>query len=82
MRSLPVEQVIGDVVFSLLSPLPARGQGPRALPDRASGAQVPLVTRSLDPTGTGRARWAMRWKPVLNAFAMTFGDRFPAAETY
>jgi len=21
-----------------------------------------LVTRSLDPTGTGRARWAMRWK--------------------
>jgi len=23
----------------------------------------------------------MRWKPVLNAFAITFGDRFPAAET-
>ena len=41
-----------------------------------------LVTRSLDPTGTGRARWAMRWKPALNAFAVTFGDRFPAAETY
>ena len=41
-----------------------------------------LVTRSLDPTGTGRARWAMRWKPALNAFAITFGDRFPAAETY
>jgi len=29
-----------------------------------------------------RARWAMRWKPALNAFAITFGDRFPAAETY
>jgi transposase-like protein len=41
-----------------------------------------LVTRSLDPTGTGRARWAMRWKPVLDAFAITFGDRWPAAETY
>ncbi len=41
-----------------------------------------LVTRSLDPTGVGRARWAMRWKPALNAFAITFADRFPAAETY
>jgi transposase-like protein len=41
-----------------------------------------LVTRSLDPTGTGRTRWAMRWKPAINAFAITFGDRFPAAETY
>ncbi len=35
-----------------------------------------LVTRSLDPTGTGRARWTMRWKPGLNAFAITFADRF------
>jgi putative transposase len=41
-----------------------------------------LVTRSLDPTGTGRTKWAVRWKPALNAFAITFGDRFPAAETY
>ncbi len=41
-----------------------------------------LVTRSLDPTGTGRTRWAMRGKPALNAFAITFSDRFPAAETY
>jgi undecaprenyl-diphosphatase len=32
--------------------------------------------------GAGRARWMMRWKPALNAFAITFGDRFPAAETY
>jgi hypothetical protein len=29
-----------------------------------------------------RTRWMMRWKPALNAFAITFGDRFPAAETY
>ena len=41
-----------------------------------------LVTRSLDPTGRGRARWTMRWKPALNAFAITFSDRWPAAETY
>ena len=41
-----------------------------------------LVTRSLDPTGVGKARWTMRWKPALNAFAITFGDRFPAAEAY
>jgi putative transposase len=41
-----------------------------------------LVTRSLDPTGDGRTRWTMRWKPALNAFAITFADRFPSAETY
>jgi transposase-like protein len=35
-----------------------------------------LVTRSLDPTGGGRARWTMRWKPALNAFAITFPGRF------
>jgi hypothetical protein len=28
------------------------------------------VTRSLDPTGLGRARWKMQWKPALNAFAI------------
>jgi hypothetical protein len=36
---------------------------------------------SLDPTGAGRARWTMRWKPALNAFSITFADRFLAAET-
>lgn len=40
-----------------------------------------LVTRSLHPTGRGRARWIMRWRPALNAFAVTFADRWPAAET-
>src|SRR3954454_5141500 len=39
-----------------------------------------LVTRGLDPKGTGQARWTMRWKPALNAFAVTFADRMPAAE--
>jgi len=40
-----------------------------------------LATRALDPKGTGQTRWAMRWKPELNAFAITFADRMPAAET-
>jgi transposase-like protein len=36
-----------------------------------------LTTRSLDPTGNGKARWATRWKPALNAFAVTFEGRIP-----
>jgi hypothetical protein len=32
--------------------------------------------------GLRSGTWAMRWKPALNGFAITFGDRFPAAETY
>jgi putative transposase len=57
----------------------ARGHFPS---EQAAMKCLYLVTRSLDPTGVGRARWMMRWKPALNAFAITFGDRFPAAETY
>ncbi len=57
----------------------ARGHFPT---EQAALKCLYLVTRSLDPTGTGRTRWAMRWKAALNAFAITFGDRFPAAETY
>jgi transposase-like protein len=57
----------------------ARGHFPT---EQAALKCLYLVTRSLDPTGTGRTRWTVRWKPALNAFAVTFGDRFPAAETY
>lgn len=57
----------------------ARGHFPS---EQAALKCLYLVTRSLDPTGTGRARWTMRWKPVLNAFAITFSDRWPVAETY
>lgn len=35
-----------------------------------------LVTRSLDPTGGGEARCAIRWKPALNTFAITLAERF------
>jgi putative transposase len=57
----------------------ARGHFPT---EQAALKCLYLVTRSLDPTGTGRTRWTMRWKPALNAFAISFADRFPAAETY
>jgi putative transposase len=57
----------------------ARGHFPTEL---AAMKCLYLVTRSLDPTGRGRARWTMRWKPALNAFAITFADRWPTPETY
>ena len=57
----------------------ARGHFPS---EQAALKCLYLVTRSLDPTGQGRTRWTMRWKPALNAFAITFADRWPAAETY
>ena len=57
----------------------ARGHFPT---EQAALKCLYLVTRSLDPTGRGRARWTMRWKPALTAFVITFADRWPAAETY
>ena len=36
-----------------------------------------LTTRSMDPTGKSRARSVTRWKPALNAFAITFEGRIP-----
>lgn len=50
----------------------ARGHFPN---DAAVLKCLYLVTRSLDPTGRGRARWVTRWKPALNAFAITFEGR-------
>lgn len=50
----------------------ARGHFPT---EQAALKCLYLVTRSLDPTGKGRARWSMRWKPALNAFAITFEGR-------
>src|SRR5665648_336 len=57
----------------------ARGHFPT---EQAALKCLYLVTRSLDPTGRGQTRWTMRWKPALNAFAITFSDRWPATETY
>ena len=56
----------------------ARGHFPT---EQAALKCLYLVTRSLDPTGRGRARWAMRWKPALNAFAITFEGRIVPSTT-
>ena len=48
--------------------------------EQAATKTLYLVVRSLDPKGLGQARWVTRWKPALNAFAITFADRMPAAE--
>ena len=50
----------------------ARGHFPT---EQAALKCLYLATRALDPTGRGRARWAARWKPALNAFAITFEGR-------
>jgi len=56
----------------------ARGHFPT---EQAALKCLYLVTRSLDPTGRGRARWTMRWKPALNAFAITFEGRLTPSTT-
>jgi transposase-like protein len=53
----------------------ARGHFPN---EQAAMKCLYLVVRSLDPTGKGAPRWMNRWKPALNAFAITFEGRlFP-----
>jgi transposase-like protein len=56
----------------------ARGHFPT---EQAALKCLYLVTRSLDPTGKGRARWITRWKPALNAFAITFEGRLTPSTT-
>ncbi len=50
----------------------ARGHFPT---EQAALKCLYLTIRSLDPTGKGAARWMNRWKPALNAFAITFEGR-------
>jgi transposase-like protein len=57
--------------------LRARGHFPN---EQSAMKTLYLLVRSLDPKGTGQTRWAVRWKPALNAFAITFADRMPAAQ--
>ncbi len=66
------------VVRWYLRSVRARGHFPT---DQAALKCLYLVTRSLDPTGRGKTRWAMRWKPALNAFAITFQDRIVPSNT-
>jgi transposase-like protein len=56
----------------------ARGHFPT---EQAAIKCLYLATRSLDPTGRGRARWIIRWKPALNAFAIAFEGRLTPTTT-
>ena len=50
-------------------------------PTEQAALKTPVPGHPLPgPQGLGQARWVTRWKPALNAFAVTFADRMPAAE--
>jgi putative transposase len=53
----------------------ARGHFPN---EQAALKCVYLAVMALDPTGQGRRRWAIRWKPALNAFDLAFEGRLTA----
>src|SRR3954463_9007052 len=53
----------------------ARGHFPKA---QGALKCVYMAVMSWDPTGTGRKRWMMRWKPALNAFDIAFDGRLSA----
>ncbi len=53
----------------------ARGHFPT---EQAALKCVYLAVMSLDPTGTGRKCWTMRWKAALQAFDITFDGRLAA----
>jgi transposase-like protein len=50
----------------------ARGHFPN---EQAALKCVYMAVMSLDPTGQGRKRWTMRWKPALQAFDIAFDGR-------
>lgn len=50
----------------------ARGHFPN---EAAALKCVYMAVMSLDPTGQGRKRWTMRWKPALQAFDIAFEGR-------
>ncbi|WP_244257273.1 IS256 family transposase [Kitasatospora cineracea] len=50
----------------------ARGHFPN---EQAALKCVYMAVMSLDPTGRGRKRWTMRWKPALQAFDIAFDGR-------
>lgn len=50
----------------------ARGHFPN---EAAALKCVYMAVMSLDPTGQGRKRWTLRWKPALQAFDIAFDGR-------
>lgn len=50
----------------------ARGHSPN---EQAALKCVYMAVMRLDPTGQGRKRWTLRWKPALQAFDIAFDGR-------
>lgn len=45
-------------------------------------ARTPALAQpALQALTSMAVRWTMRWKPVIDAFAITFSDRCPGAES-
>jgi hypothetical protein len=75
-----VADVAGRTVAEALAPEDLRDAV--EAPHRAGRTEsLYLVTRSLEPTGTGRTTGRCGGTRS-QCFAITFGDQFPAAETY
>jgi len=72
---IPGTNAIESVNARIRRAVRARGHFPN---ESAALKCVYLAVMSLDPTGQGRRRWTMRWKPALNAFEMTFEGRLSA----
>ena len=75
---IPGTNSIESLNYQLRKIIKNRGHFPN---EQAALKCLYLVTRSLDPSGVGRARWTMRWKPALNAFAITFAGRIVPSST-
>jgi len=43
---------------------------------------VYMAVMSLDPTGTGRKRWTIRWEGAMNAFDLAFDGRLTAGQLW
>ena len=72
---IPSTNAIESVNARIRRAVNARGHFPN---EQAALKCVYLAIMSLDPTGQGRRRWMIRWKPALNAFEMTFDGRLAA----
>jgi putative transposase len=55
----------------------ARGHFPT---EQAAMKCLYMALMGLDPTGRGRGRWVIRWKPALNAFDVAFEGRLTATQ--
>ena len=71
--SRPLERIYAAVVVDAIN-VKVRGHFPT---EQDAMKCLYLVTPSLDPKCTDQTRWATRWKPALNAFAITFADQMP-----